>query len=263
MAVGQIRKMRTELGDPVRYELHLNEQVIVMSDLIGKEVGLRFGGEIVCVSCGKPTKKSFGQGFCFPCFQSAPEAAECIIRPELCRAHLGEGRDPEWEKANHAQDHYVYLALSSAVKVGITRSVQVPTRWIDQGASAAVKLALTPNRYIAGLIEVALKDHFTDKTNWRKMLKNEVADIDLVDAKDDAADQLPEELQEFVSDDDEVTSIIYPVDRYPEKVTSLNLDKDPEVRGTLAGIKGQYLLFDNDTVINIRKYTGYVVEVDV
>lgn len=254
--------MRAKIGEPIQYQLFLDGETVHMNDFIGGHIKLNYTGQIICVSCGKPTKKSFAQGFCFPCFNSAPEAAECIIHPELCRGHLGEGRDPDWEREHHVQDHVVYLALSSGVKVGITRSVQVPTRWIDQGASQAIRLALTPNRYIAGLIEVELKNHFTDKTNWQRMLKNEVADTDLVAQKDDAAELLPEELQQFVSDDDTITEMHFPVQRYPDKVKSLNFEKDPIIEGKLAGIKGQYLIFDDSRVLNIRKFSGYVVEVN-
>ena len=183
MAVGNLRKMITNLGDQVEYTLRLSDDV-AMNDLVGQEVCLEWFGTINCQKCGKITKKSFGEGFCYTCFTTAPESAECIIRPELCRAHLGEGRDPEWEEKHHNKPHVVYLAASSAVKVGITRDTQVPTRWIDQGASSAIRLAETSNRYQAGVVEVALKEFFTDKTHWQKMLKNDIDEsIDLVESK--------------------------------------------------------------------------------
>ena len=230
-----------------------------MNPLIGKNIKLSFDGEIYCISCGDKTKKSFSQGFCYKCFISAPEAAECIIRPELCRAHLGEGRDIEWEKAHHLQEHFVYLAISSGLKVGVTRSTQIPTRWIDQGASRAILLAQVPNRYLAGCIEVALKEHVADKTNWRRMLKNEVADADLEEEKSRMEDLLPRDLQDYIADSDEITEINYPVTNYPLKIKSIGFDKEPEITGTLEGIKGQYLYFDFDRVLNIRKHTGYVL----
>ncbi|MDX2361047.1 MAG: DUF2797 domain-containing protein [Crocinitomicaceae bacterium] len=261
LAVGNIRKMTTRLGDQVEYTLNLSKDVM-MNDLIGQEICLEWLGKINCTNCGKITKSSFGQGFCYTCFTTAPESAECIIRPELCRAHLGEGRDPEWEQKHHNRPHIVYLAASSAIKVGITRIDQVPTRWIDQGASSAIRLAETPNRYESGRVEVALKEFFTDKTNWQKMLKNDIDEsIDLVEAKWELEEHLPADIIELFSENDEIIELNYPVLEYPSKVKSLNFDKSPTVRGKLVGIKGQYLLFEGGEVINIRRHTGYHVEI--
>lgn len=261
MAVGNLKKMKTEFGDKIQYRIPLSEEINV-NDLIGKAFRIEWTGVINCQKCSKVTKKSFGEGFCYNCFVSAPEAAECIIRPELCRAHLGEGRDPQWEQEHHNQPHVVYLAASSAVKVGITRKTQVPTRWIDQGASAAIILAETPNRYEAGRIEVALKDIFTDKTHWQKMLKNDIDEsIDLSEEKWELEDQLPADIIDFFSEDDEVWELNYPVIEYPEKVKSLSLDKMPVISEMLVGIKGQYLIFEGGKVFNIRKHTGYYVEI--
>ena len=251
--------MKTHLDDEVIYHLELSD-LILMNELLGQELKLRWNGQIFCSSCGKITKRSFGDGFCYSCFTTKPEAAECIIRPELCRAHLGEGRDPEWEIRNHNVPHVVYLAASDIVKVGITRGEQVPTRWIDQGASAAVRLAETPNRYEAGVIEVALKSFFSDKTNWQRMLKNEVDEnIDLVEEKWNLHDQLPSDLTTYFSENDEVTEISYPVIEFPHKVKSMTFDKDPVVQAKLMGIKGQYLIFDEGLVLNVRKHTGYKI----
>ncbi len=255
--------MKVDLQDEVRYTLILGDDAIDMNSLINKDIRLFWNGDIFCSACGKKTKNSFGEGFCYPCFQSAPEATECTIRPELCRAHLGEGRDPEWEERNHNTPHIVYLAASDIVKVGVTRITQVPTRWIDQGASSAIRLAETPNRYEAGILEVALKSFFADKTNWQRMLKNEVDDsIDLVEEKWNLHDQLPEDLIHFFSENDEVIEINYPVLTYPTKVKSLSFDKTPTIEGKLVGIKGQYLIFEDGSVLNIRKHTSYFLDVN-
>jgi hypothetical protein len=260
---GTISKMKVDLQDEVKYTLILGDDAIDMNSLINKDIRLFWNGDIFCSACGKKTKNSFGEGFCYPCFQSAPEATECTIRPELCRAHLGEGRDPEWEERNHNTPHIVYLAASDIVKVGVTRITQVPTRWIDQGASSAIRLAETPNRYEAGILEVALKSFFADKTNWQRMLKNEVDDsIDLVEEKWNLHDQLPEDLIQFFSENDEVIDINYPVLTYPTKVKSLSFDKTPTIEGKLVGIKGQYLIFEDGSVLNIRKHTSYFLEVN-
>jgi hypothetical protein len=232
MTEGNIRKMTVKLGDEVQYTLNLDQKVD-MNALIGSEIRLEWNGIINCAACGKVTKKSFGQGFCYSCFIEAPESSECILRPELCRAHLGEGRDPEWEEKYHNKPHVVYLAASSAVKVGITRADQVPTRWIDQGATSAIILAETPNRYEAGRIEVALKEFFTDKTNWQRMLKNDIDEsIDLEEEKWSLEEQLPADITECFSEDDDITEINYPVDEYPSKVKSRSFDKTPIIKHT-------------------------------
>ena len=259
---GRVQKMATEAGSPIQYWLRLDEHRVPMNELIGSELTLSFAGRINCTLCDRKTKKSYNQGFCYPCMINAPEASECIIKPELCQGHEGGGRDPEWEKQYHVQPHYVYLALSSAVKVGVTREPQVPTRWIDQGASQAIKLAMLPNRYLAGTLEVALKQHFTDRTNWRKMLKNEVLDdVDLAKVKNDLLDKLSDEHRGYVVEDDTVMTLDYPVEAYPTKVTSVGFDKLPEISGTLMGIKGQYLLLNDNRVLNVRKHTAYHIEI--
>uniref|UniRef100_UPI003217FE5D DUF2797 domain-containing protein n=1 Tax=uncultured Draconibacterium sp. TaxID=1573823 RepID=UPI003217FE5D len=261
---GNILKMRTELAAPVKYSLPIGESQIDMNSLIGKDLKMTFTGQINCISCGKRTKTSFNQGFCYNCLQTAPEASESVIRPELSKTHFGIARDLEWGEKHDLIDHFVYLAVSTEVKVGVTRFHQIPTRWIDQGASFAIKVAKTPNRHIAGIIEVFLKNHFTDKTNWRSMLKNEVAEgIDLLQEKQKVIDLLPAELQKYVDPENEVTSIQYPVEQFPVKIKSIGFDKLPKIAGTLLGIKGQYLLLDDNRVLNIRKHNGYFLRVEM
>lgn len=260
-ASGNLSKMRTQLGDEIVYSLYLGDDVVEMNDYIGTDVSLIFNGIINCVSCGKVTKKAFGQGFCYSCFINSPMNAECIIRPELCEAHLGKGRDPEWEKKHHLQKHFVYLALTSKVKVGVTRHDQIPTRWIDQGAWKALIIAETENRQEAGLIEVSLKNHMGDKTPWRDMLKD-VRDttMDLEDLRDKAITLMPEHLRKYGVSDAPITELNFPVDEYPEKIKSLNFDKTPDISGMLMGIRGQYLLFEGGEVLNIRKFSGYHID---
>lgn len=258
---GNILKMKTAFGEPVKYTLPIGEQTVNMNELIGQKISMQFDGQINCISCGKKTKTSFGQGFCYNCLQTAPEASESIMRPELSKAHFGMARDMEWAEKHDLIDHFVYLAVSSEVKVGVTRQHQIPTRWIDQGASFAIKLAKTPNRHIAGIIEVFLKDYFTDKTNWRAMLKNEImTDFDLLTEKKKVMDLLPTELQKYASANDSVTEIVYPVEKYPTTIKSIGFDKMPEIKGILEGIKGQYLILDGGRVMNIRKHNGYYIQ---
>ena len=261
---GTLLKMETKLAKPVEYELPIGDELVYMNNLIGKYIVFKWEKEIYCVACGRKTSKSFAQGFCYPCFLSAPETSECILRPELCQAHEGIARDMDWAENHCLQEHFVYLAISSGVKVGVTRSAQIPTRWIDQGAWQAIRLAQTPNRYTAGLIEVVLKQHISDRTQWQRMLKNQLIEgVDLKEKKKEMIAHLAPELQNYESEDNEITEITYPVTEYPEKVKSLSFDKLEEITGRLWGIKGQYLIFDDGTVLNMRKHTGYLVELEV
>jgi hypothetical protein len=262
-----LRKMRTSLtGEMARYRLplvHILEQEGEqdMADWIGHRVSIQFGGEIHCVVTGKKIRKTFGEGMSYDAFMTSPLACPSIIRPELSRIHEGIAlRDKEWEEAHHLQPHDVYLSLTSDVKVGVTRSVNVPSRWIDQGASEAIIIAKTPYRQLAGLIEVALKPHLPDKTNWQKMLKNEQSGhAPLPEMKDRVLAILPSGYEPFFWDNDDLTHIKYPVLTDPAKVKSVKLDSAPEIAGTLTGIKGQYLIFDDGRVFNVRSHAGYRV----
>ena len=261
---GTIVKMKNKLGNPVQYILPIGEDNVSMNELIGKYILFKWERQITCISCGKNTNKSFAQGFCYPCFINSPETSECILRPQLCQAHEGIARDMEWAEAHCLQDHFVYLAISSGVKVGVTRSTQIPTRWMDQGAWQAIKLAKTPNRYIAGLIEVVLKNYISDRTQWQRMLKNQLVNgVNLLEKKREMLDHLSPELKRYVCDDNNITEITYPVEEYPEKVKSLSFDKLNKIEGRLFGIKGQYLMFDDGSVLNIRKHNGYKVSLEI
>lgn len=261
---GVISKMITELSSPVQYQLPLGDQKVNLNELLDSQISLEWLHEIHCQNCGKITKKSFAQGYCYPCFISIPETEDCVLRPELCKAHEGIARDMAWATEHCLQDHFVYLALSSALKVGVTRKSQIPTRWIDQGASKAIKFAKTPNRYLAGVIEVELKKHLTDKTNWRHMLMNKIAlETNLLQQKKHIATQLPVGLQQYIFEDNTITDIEYPHSGFPLKVNSLDLEKDALIQGKLTAIKGQYLILDNEKVINIRKFGGYLVNLKV
>lgn len=257
---GNILKMDASLDQEVAYIFNIGGEKVPMNELIGQHIQMVYEGQINCILCGKKTKTSFGQGFCYEHFMNSAQASPCIINPELCEAHLGLGRDVEWEEKNHNQPHIVYLAKSSAVKVGVTRGTQVPTRWIDQGATEAIILAEVPYRQLAGAIEVQLKEHFTDKTNWQRMLKNEVIDVDLQEVKDECLEYyLDEAYHDFISDNDEIVAINYPVENYPEKIKSVGFDKVPIIESKLLGIKGQYLYLENNQVINVRKHGGYYI----
>lgn len=263
-AIGNLRKMKTEIIDGgIQYSLLMDNDTIEMNKLVGQHIDLEFKNQINCIACGKKTNKSFAQGFCYNCFQTAPEAEECVLHPEKCRAHLGEARDIDFANSHCLIPHFVYLAVSSGIKVGITRNNQIPTRWIDQGASKAVIIAEVPNRHIAGVMEVFLKDYFADKTNWRAMLKNEIAEnIDIIEQRDKAIELLPSELKQYAKSNVEVCELNYPVTAYPSKPKTLSFDKETSISGILKGIKGQYLLLDQDRVLNIRKHNGYKISIN-
>jgi hypothetical protein len=256
---GVLTKMKTEIGNPIQYYLSFENDEINVNSLINNAMQITFLGQ-QCLNCSE-SKNIYRQGFCYDCFFKMPQMGKWIIRPELSTAHLGiEDRDLDYEKDVQLKPHVVYLALSSNVKVGVTRKTQVPTRWIDQGASSALEIVEAPNRYIAGITEVALKKHIPDKTNWRKMLKNEIADIDLVELRDELAEYIPEEVTPYFNESNtKVVKLDYPVLQYPEKVKSLNIGKVRSFEGILKGIKGQYLIFEDSTVFNVRSNEGNVV----
>lgn len=255
-----LEKMRSVVNHgKVNYFLALPEGEISVNELIGKEVSVRFTGRIFCTVCGQQTRKSFGQGFCYNCFVTAPEAEECVLNPERCKAHLGVSRDMVFSESHCLIPHYVYLSFTSNIKVGVTRQNQIPTRWVDQGATAAIILAQTPNRHTAGMIEVFLKKYFSDKTQWNKMLQDTGLDgINLLAEKERASAMLPAVMQRLISDDNTVVHLNYPVVDYPQNPVSINLAKKESVTGILKGIKGQYLILDSQA-FNVRRHTGFEV----
>lgn len=259
---GVLRKMKTEWNETVDYFLPFENDFIHINQLLDKKISIHFK-HFECLNC-KKDKKIFRQGFCYDCFYDIPQAGDWIMKPELSTAHLDkEDRDLEYEKKVQLQPHIVYLANSSNVKVGVTRKTQIPTRWIDQGAHEALEILEVPNRYLAGIAEVALKDHIADKTNWRTMLKNEIEDANLEEVRDGLASFLPEETLPYYLKNNTEKHINFPVLQYPTKLKSLNLLKTLDYSGTLKGVKGQYLIFEDNTVFNVRNNEGYVVEIGV
>lgn len=260
---GVLTKMQTEFGNPIQYYLVFETNFLNMNQLLGKKISINATG-FQCLNCGK-SKKIFRQGFCYDCFYASPAVGDWIMKPELSTAHLGiADRDLAYEERVQLQPHIVYLALSSEVKVGVTRKTQMPTRWIDQGANKAIALVEVPNRYLAGITEVALKNHYADKTNWRKMLTNNVDSVDLIAEKTKVQHWLPNDVQDyFFNQENLLYEMHYPVLEYPTKVTSLSLDKTAHFEGKLMGIKGQYLLFEGGIVFNVRGAEGYCVTIEV
>lgn len=267
-ANGILRKMKSRLESPVAYRLRVGDEDVPLNPLLGKSLQLEYRGEIFCVHCGRKTSKSFNQGYCYPCFQSLAQCDACIIHPEKCHFDQGTCREPAWGERYCMQDHIVYLANSSGLKVGITRATQVPTRWIDQGANQALAIIRVRSRLQSGTLEVMFKQHVSDKTNWRDMLKGKSAPLDMAAERDRLLGECQEEITELeqrfgffaisIVNGIDPLQIDYPVQEFPEKIVSHNFDKDPVVAGTLLGIKGQYLIFDSG-VINIRRFSGYHV----
>jgi hypothetical protein len=259
---GVLKKMKTENADEIQYYLDMKTDFINMNQLLDKEISISFI-KYECLNCHLE-KEIYRQGFCKSCFFDIPNAADWIMRPELSTAHLGiEDRDLAYEKSVQLKPHIVYLANSSNVKVGVTRKGQVPTRWIDQGAHEAIEIVEVPNRYLAGITEVALKEYVGDKTNWRKMLKNDIADENLVEWREKLKQYIPDEAKEYFIENNTETNLNFPVHKYPVKPKSLNLIKTPKFTGKLVGIKGQYLIFDDETVFNVRSNEGLVVSIEI
>ncbi len=259
---GVLRKMQTEFSTPIQYFLILGADFINMNQALDRELEMELI-KTQCLNCGED-RPIFRQGFCRSCFFESPLAGDWIMKPELSTAHLDkEDRDLEYEKRMQLQPHIVYLANSSNVKVGVTRKSQLPTRWIDQGAHEAIPIVEVPNRYLAGITEMALKEYVSDKTSWQKMLKNDLEDVDLQAWRERLRPHIPEEAAPYFLDRQEEVHLEFPVLRFPQKVKSLKLEKAHQYRGVLKGIKGQYLIFEDDTVFNIRGNEGLYVGLDI
>ncbi|MDD9959644.1 MAG: DUF2797 domain-containing protein [Gammaproteobacteria bacterium] len=269
VAEGTLRKMKTRLEQPVSYKIPLGDNAVALNPLIKKQIKLEYSGNIFCVHCGRKSNKSFNQGYCYPCFQKLAQCDSCIIHPEKCHFDQGTCREPSWGEKYCMQDHIVYLANSSGLKVGITRATQVPTRWIDQGATQALAIIRVRSRLQSGTLEVMFKQHVTDKTNWRDMLKGEATPLDMIAESKRLIKECDAEIQELadrfgffaisVLNGIEPVEISYPVETYPEKIVSFSFDKEPVIEGKLMGVKGQYLIFDTG-VINLRRFSGYEIK---
>ena len=265
-------KMEVELVDgKAIYKMLTSVGPVNMNELIGADFRIFSHKEINCSHCGKKTGKSYSGGYCYPCSLKLAECDMCILRPETCHFANGTCREPEWGLSNCMIPHYVYLANSSGLKVGITRTSQIPVRWIDQGAVQALPILKVGTRYLSGVVEKLLSSEINDKTDWRKMLKGVPEEIDLEEKRDELFELFGEDLDDLentygsdkisILEQDLVTHIEYPVQVYPDKVSSVSLDKNEVVGGKLLGIKGQYLIFDTG-VINIRGQTGHKVHLE-
>jgi hypothetical protein len=271
---GKIAKMRVSVDEhnTAMYQLPIGDDFIDVNSLIGQQISVQHTGSINCIHCDRKTKKSFNQGYCYVCLTRLAQCDTCIIKPERCHYAQGTCREPEWGEKNCLQDHFVYLANTGQIKVGITRHVKdgVSSRWIDQGATQAMAIYRVKERLLSGLVEIEIAKHIGDKTNWRLMLKGQAEQLDLVSMQQQIVDLIKEPLsaiadkfglQAVQAVKPNPITINYPVNQYPDKIKSINLDKEPVFEGELMGIKGQYLLLDQDRVINMRKYTGYALSI--
>jgi len=263
--------MSTRLdASTVQYTFRLGDSEVPVNPLIGQKLRLEFLGAIHCSHCGRKTKTSFSQGYCYPCMTKLAQCDTCIMSPERCHYDAGTCREPAWGEQFCMTDHVVYLANSSGIKVGITRATQLPTRWLDQGASQALPIMRVATRQQSGFVEDLFRSQVADKTNWRALLKGDAPAVDLRQVRDQLFESCAEGLLALQERfglqaiqpvlDIEPLEIRYPIEAYPTKIVSFNLDKNPIAEGTLMGIKGQYLIFDTG-VINIRKYTAYQLAV--
>lgn len=277
MLSGALSKMRIEPGKgfddisspllPAQYFLRAGDKELALNDFLGKRIRLKFLARISCSHCGRVTPKSYSQGYCYPCFRKLAACDMCIVKPSQCHFAAGTCREPEWAATHCMTQHVVYLANSTGIKVGITRSSQMPTRWLDQGAIQALPLFQVESRRLSGLLEDMFAEHVTDRTQWQALLKSAGESLDISDWRerllsmcastlDDLQQQYPGQIQPWSGAEQRFD---YPVQVWPEKIRSIDLEKAGELQGELQGIKGQYLILDCG-VINIRKYTSYHVE---
>ena len=260
---GQISKLIPQLSEPIEYFLPIGDKKISMNNYLDYKFEIYFSGNIFCINCNKKINKTFMQGYCYPCFLQSPQTSDCIFKPHLCRAHEGESRDMKWSEKNCLTATYVYLSLTSNLKVGVTRASHIPSRWIDQGAHYAIKLAKCPNRHIAGMIELEISKYISDRTQWRKMIQGVYTKMNLLEEKNKLLNSLSESFKIYKSKNNNIINFQYPGEGSPEKIKSINMEKLKNFNGILTGIKGQYLIFDNEYVLNVRKYTGYVFNLKI
>ena len=256
-------------GTPVRYSLELDDGVLPLNELLGRTLTIRFDGRITCQHCGAITRKSYGDGYCYPCFKTLARCDLCVVSPDRCHYAAGTCREPQWGESFCMQPHLVYLANSAGAKVGITTPANVPMRWLDQGATQAAVIMRTQSRFQAGCVEAALAQHVSDRTEWRSLVGRDAQELDLValceQLRRQAARSLAALDERFPGalqwvEQPAALRFEYPVMSYAGQPVGLTLDPGVAIGGALLGIKGQYLMFDNG-VFNVRRHTSYHVEV--
>ena len=265
---GVLRAMRAELAAPINYALLLGDAVVPLNPLLGRYVRIRFEGKIDCRNCGVATAKSYGEGYCYPCFKTLARCDLCVVSPSRCHYAAGTCREPAWGDAYCMQEHLVYIANSAGAKVGITKRANLPGRWIDQGATQALVIVQTQTRHQAGCVEAALSRYISDRTDWRALIKRGAPPLDLRDIAARLRETARVELAALDTRfpgalawvDQTPAAFEYPVTRYASRARVLSLGGRAELGGLLLGIKGQYLMFDTG-VFNVRRHCSYHVEV--
>lgn len=274
MREGTLQKLSVQWGEPARYELLLSAPETIGSGsgtaapgldvnaLLGRVLDIEYLEHIACCHCGRRTRKSFAQGYCYPCFRSLARCDLCVVSPDRCHYAAGTCREPEWGESFCMQPHLVYLANSTGPKVGITRRGAERGRWLDQGATQGLVIMEAPTRHLAGLAEVAVGRYLTDRTDWRALVRGDAEPVDLPLLRDrlrrlDADDPLVDDQVRWAPDYAPL-ALSYPILRYPSRIRRFRLERDRRVRATLVGVKGQFLLFDQG-VLNVRQHTGFHV----
>ncbi|MEQ8861064.1 MAG: DUF2797 domain-containing protein [Pseudomonadales bacterium] len=278
---GPLEKLAVAPGEPARYRLALRDEPVAdrggaesaasprggleLNPLLGRALSIEFLGRISCAECGTVTAKSYGRGYCYPCFRALARCDLCVVSPARCHFHLGTCREPAWGEAFCMQPHQVYLANSSGPKVGITTARGEITRWLDQGASQGLVIADAPTRHLAGVLEKELTGAVSDRTDWRALLRGPAAPVDLPALRDrlrawlrDRGAPLPDGV--VWRDSGRVVSLDYPVLDYPRQLRRLRLDRHRRIAGTLVGVKGQYLLFEHG-VFSVGGHRAFHVRV--
>ena len=179
----------------VEYKFILDRSEIDLPFRLGEEIEIEATGNIHCVSCGVKTPKSYSQGHCFKCFKTKAACDMCIMKPETCHYHLGTCREDSFAHEVCFQPHIVYLANSSALKVGITRLGQMPTRWLDQGATQALPIMQVGSRRLSGQLEIMFGSQVADKTDWRKLLKGEAEPLNLIEIRERLIEEFAPKIQ--------------------------------------------------------------------
>ncbi|MCL6442825.1 MAG: DUF2797 domain-containing protein [Alicyclobacillus sp.] len=262
---GHLIQLTHKVSYPIQYSLLLDAGEADLAACLGRDIRIEWLGQKSCIHCGKHVKKLYQNGYCFPCVTTLAECDLCIVKPHTCHFHLGTCRDETFAEEHCMIPHYVYLAVSSSVKVGLTRKGRERIRWIDQGASAATLIAEFPTRKAAGEFEMAVAEFLPDKTDWRRMLTSDsIPDVDLHEVKDMVMKRVDPVYQPYLlQDTTEVYHFSYPrTHGFQVVLKPLSLDKTPVITGRLQGMKGQYLLLDTG-VLNVKRWAGYEVQVSI
>jgi hypothetical protein len=259
---GYIKNIHYINTNPIKYYLELNNNFLFLNTLMNKKIFIYYIHNR-CIKC-KKKNSIYKNGYCYTCFLNHPKNYIGIIKPERCTSHLNiENKNIFFEKQIELQNHIVYLSITSQIKIGVTREKTFYHRMIEQGASKAIQIAKTPNRYYAGSIEVHMKKYIPDKTNYKIMLtKNNEEIYDLINYKFYLKNKFSKKLINFfLEHKNNIYHFFYPIIKYPITIKNINLYNENLLNKRLIGLKGNYLIFDNGVVLNIKNHIGYYVNI--